>query len=83
MRLSWGEKQQAKMDRLLEIEFKSILLLRATVLTKSIAKKDIAIVKIKFEKKLNFDFGEIHVSLRESEMTHVKIISMSRTVLRG
>jgi hypothetical protein len=48
MRLSWGEKQQAKMDRLLEIEFKSILLLRATVLTKSIAKKDIAIVKIKF-----------------------------------
>lgn len=81
MRLSWDK--QAKLDRLLDIKFKQILLLRATVLTKSIAKKDISIVKVKFEKKLNFDFGEINISLREAEMTQVKIINMSRTVPFG
>lgn len=56
--------RQTKFDRQLEIKFRQILLLRATVITKTIPKKDISLVKIKFQKKLNFDFGEINISLR-------------------
>lgn len=77
-RVSW--EHDGRIERPLEIRFKEIQLLRATTITKSISKKDINVVKIKFEKKLGFDFGEIDVSVLENEMKNIKIINLNRTV---
>lgn len=78
-RVQWDK--DAKADQLIEVKFKEILLLKATTLTKSFAKKDIFNIRIKFEKKLMFDFGELTICLKESEMNNIKVVNINKTVL--
>ena len=80
-RVLWHK--EGKDERTLNIKFDQIVMIKCSSLTKAIPKKDIHTVKIKIEKKLDFEFPNIEMYLKENpEQQHpgIKILNIEKDV---